>query len=223
MCCSVLFRVFLCFSVFFCVFLCFSVIFCDSPQGLVKVLLGETPRIGPESHPLHFAQEADVAHGRTRDGRARAIASAIPGRHIFLVSRAFYFAQAIPGFLARAFYFAQVTYLAQMRTHDGGVRGIASAIPGRHPRGAHVDIVRLVIFLLGEITPASFAWPDGFRPGRQAHRVRRKLPWAARRAVFFCGGGSRAHARARAPLFLLCLNCVRSFPTLARAAPFFLW
>ena len=138
------------------------------------------------------------------------------------MSRAFYFAQAIPGFLARAFYFAQGTYLAQMRTHDGGVRGIASAIPGRHPRGAHVDIVRLAIFLLGEMTPASFAWPDGFRPGRQAHRVRRKLPWAARRAVFFFAAAAAARMRARAPPFLLSLNCVRSFPTLARAAPFFM-
>ena len=137
------------------------------------------------------------------------------------MSRAFYFAQAIPGFLARAFYFAQGTYLAQMRTHDGGVRGIASAIPGRHPRGAHVDIVRLAIFLLGDMTPASFAWPDGFRPGRQAHRVRRKLPWAARRAVFFFAAAAAARMRARAPPFLLSLNCVRSFPTLARAAPFF--
>ena len=101
----------------------------------------------------------------------------------FLVSRAFYSAQAITGFLARhVLDFAQGTYLAQRRTHDGGVRGIARAIPGRHPRGARVDVVRIVLLLLGEMTPASFAWPHEVRPGWLAHRVRRKLPRAARRA-----------------------------------------
>ena len=139
------------------------------------------------------------------------------------MSRAFYFAQAIPGFLARAFYFAQGTYLAQMRTHDGGVRGIASAIPGRHPRGAHVDIVRLAIFLLGEMTPASFAWPDGFRPGRQAHRVRRKLPWAARRAVFFFAAAAAARMRARAPLFVKFKLCAKLSNPGARSAVFLWW
>ena len=116
------------------------------------------------------------------------------------MSRAFYFAQAIPGFLARAFYFAQGTYLAQMRTHDGGVRGIASAIPGRHPRGAHVDIVRLAIFLLGEMTPASFAWPDGFRPGRPARSqgASKTAQGGAPCRVFFAAAAA-ARMRARAP------------------------
>ena len=137
----------------------------------------------------------------------------------FLVSRAFYFAQAIPSFLARdVLDFARGTYLAQRRTRDGGVRGIACAIPGRHPRGARVDVVRIVLLLLGEVTPASFAWPHEFRPGLLARRVRRKLSRAARRATFFFPAAPAARARARAPC-LFCLICLRSFPTWARAAP----
>ena len=92
--------------------------------------------------------------------------------------------------------FAQGIYFAQRRTHDGRVRGIASAIPGRHPRGAHVEIVRLVFFLLGEMTPASFAWHVGVRLGRLAHGVRRERSRAARRLH------SGPEQRARPPPFL---------------------
>ena len=93
--------------------------------------------------------------------------------------------------------FAQGIYFAQRRTHDGRVRGIASAIPGRHPRGAHVEIVRLVFFLLGEMTPASFARHVGVRLGRLAHGVRRERSRAARRLH------SGPEQRARPPPFSL--------------------